>query len=65
MVTDNGTWIFHYGNSKAAWGKIIHDGRVNYLALNRAARRLLMSNKFQKRVKAKGLVIDLEQFAIA
>lgn len=65
MITDNGTWIYYYGNSKAAWGKIINEGKMHYLALNRAARRLLLSEKFQKRVKAKGLVIDLEQFAIA
>lgn len=65
MLTDNGIWIQHYGTPKAAWGKMVYEGRVNYLALNRAARRLLMSKKFQTRMKEKGLVINLEEMAIA
>lgn len=65
MLTDNGSTIMFYASSKAAWGKIVHDGKVHYLALNRAARRCLMSNQFQNRMKKHGITISLDEMAVA
>lgn len=63
-MRDNGHLIKFYASAKAAWGTMHFDGKIHYLALNRAARRCLQSNKFQTRMKKYGIVIDLKEMAV-
>lgn len=64
MMRDNGNVIRFYASSKACWGTMAFDGKIHYVALNRAARRCLLSNKFQNRMKKLGIVIDLNEMAV-
>lgn len=51
MISDNGTIIFEkLRNKKAVFIRMVFDGKVNYLAANRAARRYLRSKGVQGNV---------------
>jgi hypothetical protein len=62
MISDNGMQFIMKikPQCKATFVTIIFDGKKNYIAANRAARRLLRSG----RIKNLGLSIDLELNAI-
>ena len=60
MLKDRGSFIFDYQrNKKAAFTKEVFNGFVTVIALNRAAKRLLNSNKIKKMADRKGAIIDI------
>lgn len=66
MFTDNfGIFSSFIKNKTAFFARLEMDGKAHYIAGNRAARRILNSNKFQNSAKRFGLVIDLEAGSVA
>lgn len=61
MLTDNGHQIVSLlKNKHARFDRAGFDGKIHYIALNRAARRFIRSKEVQNIAKQLGLVIDLE-----
>jgi hypothetical protein len=64
VFTDNGHIIRLYSNRKSFFERMVFQGRAYYSPGNRAARRVVNSNKFKNRMKKHEITFEYGDDAI-